>query len=259
MKTAAHKLSRFFLLLGLLAVAVPLLAEVPARQATTEGMSRQTENENDPEFYLQLIGNMQEKKLYFASIAHLDAFDLRWPGDARATLLRGDALREVGYLERARAIYQNMLKTAPSAGAYHGLGIIASRQGDTTAALVALARANQLAPTSAAILNDLGYAQLLAGQLDDARLSLHKASELDPKNSRAGANLALLYVVIGQADKAQSIMNWYQLPEVQRQEITRKAGDIASGREKKMLDSVNVPENMKKIDKVEGATPSLRE
>jgi len=253
MKTAAHHLSRFFLLLGLLAGSAALFAQTPARPGAAEGAARQAENENDPEFYLQLIGNMQDKKLYFASIAHLDAFDLRWPGDPRAALLRGDALREVGYLDRARAIYQGMLKNAPSAGAYHGLGIIASRQGDAPAALAALARANQLAPTSSAILNDLGYAQLLAGQRDDARLSLHKASELDPKNARAGANLALLYAVIGQPEKAQSIMNWYQLPATQRQEILRKAGEISGGGEKKMLDSVQLPENGQKIDKVEAA------
>lgn len=254
MKTAARHLSRVLLLLALLAGSSALFAETPFRPAGAEGAARQAENENDPEFYLQLIGNMQDKKLYFASIAHLDAFDLRWPGDARAALLRGDALREVGYPERARAIYQGMLKSAPSAGAYHGLGIIASRQGDAPAALAALSKANQLAPTSSAILNDLGYAQLLAGLPDDARLSLHKASELDPKNARAGANLALLYVVIGQPERAQSIMNWYQLPEAQRQEIVRKAGEISGGREKKMLDSVPLPENRQKIDKVEAAT-----
>lgn len=259
MKTAKPYLLHFFLLLGLCAGSAPLRAEIPARQVAAEGAARQGENENDPEFYLQLIGNMQEKKLYFASIAHLDAFDLRWPGDSRAALLRGDALREVGYLDRARAIYQNMLKTAQSAGAYHGLGIVASRQGDSAGALVALVKANQLAPTSSAILNDLGYAQLLAGQLDDARLSLHKASELEPKNGRVGANLALLYGVIGQLEKAQSIMNWYQFPEAQRQEISRKAGEIAYGREKKMLDSVKLPDGRQKIDRVEAATPSLRE
>lgn len=259
MKTAAHHLSRFLLLLALLAGAAPLQAEISARQTAAEGASRQTENENDPEFYLQLIGNMQEKKLYFASIAHLDAFELRWPGDARAALLRGDALREVGYLDRARSIYEGMLKTAQSAGAYHGLGIIASRQGDTVAALAALAKANQAAPTASAILNDLGYVQLLAGHLDDARLSLHKATELDPKSGRAGANLALLYLVIGQSEKAQNIMNWYQLPEAQRQEIFRKANDITSRSDKKMLDSIKLPENKQKIDKVEGASPNIRE
>jgi len=259
MKTATPFLLHFFLLLGLCTASSPLLAEIPTRQIAAEGGARQGEKENDPEFYLQLIGNMQEKKLYFASIAHLDAFDLRWPGDARAALLRGDALREVGYLDRARAIYQNMLKTAPSAGANHGLGIIASRQGDTASALVALAKANQLAPTNGAILNDLGYAQLLAGQLDDARLSLHKASELDPKNARIGANLALLYGVIGQPEKAQSIMNWYQFPVAQRQEISRKAGEFAYGREKKVLDSVKLPDSGQKIDRVEGAAASLRE
>lgn len=257
MKTAASYLPRFVLLLGLLVASALLFAQTAVRPADTDGAPRQVGNENDPEFYLQLIGNMQDKKLYFASIAHLDAFDLRWPGDSRAALLRGDALREVGYLERARVIYQGMLKIAPSAGAYHGLGIIASRQGDTAAALAALSKANQLAPTSSAILNDLGYAQLLTGQLDDARLSLHKASELDPKNGRAAANLVLLYIVIGQADKAQSIMNWYQLPEAQRQEIVHKAGEIASGREKKMLDSVQLSESKQKIDKVEAATQGI--
>lgn len=193
-----------------------------------ERSPRQPDMENDPDLYLKLISEMQEKKLYFASLAHLDAFDKRWPANPKAALMRADALRETGYLGKATALYQTLLSGPQAAGAYHGLGILAARNGDNKAALAALQKANRLQPTSSLILNDLGYIQLLAGQLDDARLSLHMATELDPKDTRAGANLALLYLLDNKSERAAGIMQWYQLPETQRKDIYNKAESLSA-------------------------------
>jgi Flp pilus assembly protein TadD len=183
--------------------------------------------ENDPDLYLQLIDRLQGKHLFFASLAHLDAFDKRWPGNPRAILLRADALREVGYLDKAGALYEGLLNGPLAASALHGLGLIASRKDDLKAALQALTRASELDPTSAALLNDLGYVQLLQQQMADAGFNLHKATELDPKNARAGANLALFYMVDNKPARAEGIMDWYRLNEKQRKEIIDKAAALA--------------------------------
>ncbi|MBS1159732.1 MAG: tadD [Proteobacteria bacterium] len=262
MKFSRHALLPLFVALSLLTVGGACRAEnspLPAAMASEEAGGPSPEAENDPQLYLQLIARMQEKNLYFASLAHLDAFERRWPGNARAALLRGDALRETEYFERAKAIYRNLLKGEQSAAAYHGLGIIAARQGDQRAALEALEKANQLAPTNVFILNDLGYSQLLAGRADDARLSLHKAAELDQRNSRVGGNLALLYLLENKPERAQGIMKWYQLPDSKRQEIYRKFQELQAVKAKSGDESAEFDANKQKIDKVEGAPRSARE
>lgn len=240
----------------LLAGMSPGLAELPAGSSGSLAgdAERRGDAENDPELYLQLIAGMQEKNLYFASLAHLDAFDRRWPGNVRAALLRGDALRETGYFERAKAVYRTLLKSDLSAGAYHGLGLIAGRQGDQAGALEALEKANQLAPTSVPILNDLGYVQLIGARLDEARLSLHKAAELDQKNVRVGSNLALLYLLDKKPERAGSIMKWYQLPEAHRQEIYRKSQEMMKTYPGGQVLSTEISAAGQKIDKVESYT-----
>lgn len=208
------------------AEALPVAATEQERQ-NDDGTSRQ-DVEKNPRLYLQLIVGMQAKGLYFASLAHLDAFDRHWQGNPRAALLRADALRETGYPDQASAIYQTLLRGDEAARAYHGLGIIAGRRNDRGAAIGALTSANRLDPTNTAILNDLGYLQLLDGQRDAARVNLHKATELDPKDERAGANLALLYLVEDKRERAVDIMQWYKLPEANRKQIYAKAGELAS-------------------------------
>lgn len=216
-------MSRVRLSLLILALAVAIPAAAVGVDLPDNGQPRAQDMENDPDLYLQLIAGMQGKNLHFASLAHLEAFDKRWPGNARAALLRGDALRETGYLDKAAVIYRTLLASPQSAGAYHGLGIIAGRRGDPRSALANLEQASRLAPTSAPILNDLGYMQLVAGQRDEARLSLHKATELDSGNARAGGNLALLYLLEDKPERAAGIMQWYQLPESHRKEIFSQA------------------------------------
>ncbi|MGE5469486.1 MAG: hypothetical protein ACM3X0_01680 [Bacteroidota bacterium] len=254
-------LPRLCLLLCLLGAHGLGRAESPLGASALSGEEagqRQQDAENDPELYLQLIAGMQEKNLYFAALAHLDAFDRRWPGNSRAALLRADALRETAYLERAKAIYRSLLQGEQSAGAFHGLGIIAGRQGDRPAALEAMGKANQLAPTNVAILNDLGYLQLLDGQLDEARLSLHKAAELDQRNARVGGNLALLYLLDKKPERAAGIMKWYQLPESSRQEIYRRAGEAGGGVADAAHKTAEFDAAGEKIDKVEAVPPQPR-
>lgn len=197
------------------------------RPRAEEVQARTQDMETDPDMYLQLIGRMQDKNLFFASLAHLDAFDHRWPGNQKAILLRADALRETGYLDKAATLYEGLRNGPVSASAHHGIGLIASKKGDMNAALLALVKANDLSPTDAGILNDLGYIQLTLHQMPEAGFNLHKATELDPKNGRAGANLALFYLLDNKPAHAQGIMDWYKLTDRQRKEIAVKAAGLA--------------------------------
>lgn len=235
MKPANRPLLPLFVLLAacVAGMAGQSMAASPATPSAVEANSAETAQaptpdlDSNPEMYLELIARLQAKSLYFASLAHLDAYDRRWPDQPRATLLRADALRETGYPNKASALYESLLQGSLAAEAQYGLGLIATKQGDLNTALLALHRANQLAPTNAAILNDLGYVQILLQQLGDAGFNLHKATELDPKNIRAGANLALYYLLSDKPERAAGIMDWYRLKEAQRKEITDKAVELA--------------------------------
>lgn len=256
-----RRVARVIAVLGLLgtfpfavaanAVVAPARPDVEALASEDNSALQRQGMENDPGIYLQLIEGMQNKSLYFASLAHLDAFDRRWPNNPRASLLRADAMREAGYSDKALALYQGLLQGALSGSAYHGLGMIAAKKGDLPAALAALLRANQLDPTSAPILNDLGYIQLLNRQMDDASFSLHKATELDSKNTRAGANLALLYLLENKPERAEGVMNWYKLPEQHRKEIRDKARGLLSPPKKVVAGEAQPPAVTHKNEKSE--------
>lgn len=177
----------------------------------------------NPTLYLELIQGMQQKRLHYAALAHLDAFDSRWPARPEAALLRADALRETGQPEAAKAIYQPLLKGPLAAGAYHGLGLIAVRAGDLAGGAAALGHAAALAPTDVGVLNDQGYTLLLLNDLAAAKLALFKAAELDAGNKRVGANLALYFYLDGQAEQARQVIQRYGLPARIQEDIRRKA------------------------------------
>lgn len=182
-----------------------------------------------PEVYLQLIAGMQQRGLYYASLAHLDAFDARWPRRADAALLRANALRETEQTEAARALYQNLLNGRLAAQAQHGLGLIAMKAGDLEEGSAALNRAAALAPVDVAILGDQGYAYLMLGKYQEARVALFKAAELDAANKRIGANLVLLMELTGQFGQAQELMQRYDLSPRVRDEILARAAEIKIG------------------------------
>lgn len=205
-------------------------AEQPGKpqMAGTAELNEQTLAQK-PDVYLQLISGMQQRGLYYAALAHLDAFEARWPSRADAILLRAHAQRETGQTEAAKASYGKLLDGPLAARAYHGLGLIAMRAGNLEEGSTALNRAAALAPTDAAILGDQGYAYLMLGKIDDARLALFKAAELDDGNKRIGANLALLLVLSGKIEQAHDLMQRYNLAPRAREEILARAAEVRTG------------------------------
>ena len=161
--------------------------------------------ERSQELYLIVVQNLRKEGQSHAALAYLDDYDMRFPDDPRARLLRADLLVDVGAHAEAAAIYRDFLddrKLAP--GAYAGLGHVAAAGDDWRAAQTAFAEAAQRQPVNAKYLNALGFAQLMNGDLRGALFSLRKANELAPANATFRNNLVLALKLSGQeADAAR--------------------------------------------------------
>ncbi len=111
--------------------------------------------------------------------------------DALYTL--GRTAHGAGQIALAGQHYVQTLKMAPDhVGALNGLAVIYAQTDRTDEALKLFARASALAPISAHIRNNTGYALMRDGRLDEAEVALNKARELDPSNAQTQQNLALL-------------------------------------------------------------------
>lgn len=219
------------------AAAVVLLLGACATKENGYGVSAQTERAalmqaadqkqsvpDTPGMYLGLIQRMQGQGLYFASLAHIDAYDKTFGAIPESILLRADALRMTDQPVASAAVYTQLLKTPLAARGYRGLGLIAVAAGDFDRAAQVLAQASDLAPTDASLLSDLAYAKLRSGDVVGARVPLMKAAELDQRNPKIVSNLALYLIAAGRTQDAQRLMNQQHLPADIRKDI---AGDAA--------------------------------
>lgn len=201
-------------------------AQMQAEIARQDAASQPPVDLDNRVTYLRVVSQMQQKGLYFASLAHIDALQQRWGSDPESSLLRADALRQTGQPEAARGIYGPLLSTSVKAKAAHGLGLLAGRAGDLTAATDYLQQANRAAPTDPAILNDLGYVLMQQGRWTEARVPLLKASELQDDNPRVWSNVALYLTLDGQPEQALSVMDKHQVPDTSRLQIAELARTI---------------------------------
>lgn len=182
--------------------------------------------QDDKQLYLELITQMQRQGAWYASLAHVDAYRQRYGDSPALRLLQADALRETGQLPGAQTLYTSLTNGPQAAAAWHGLGLIAVRNGDDTQGEQALARAVQLQPLNTGYLGDLGFARLRAGQLEQAREPLAKAAELAPGNVKANANLAVYALLRNDTATAERIFSSAALPEAARQEVRRLAQQL---------------------------------
>ncbi|SVD48577.1 uncharacterized protein METZ01_LOCUS401431, partial [marine metagenome] len=99
----------------------------------------------------------------------------------------------VGQLEQARKNYLAVLQSDPySTDALHGLGQIASQNGDNKLSVFYLERAAAIDKNRPDVLADLGVAYRLIGNLVRAELNLKKAIILQPENPHFHYNLGLV-------------------------------------------------------------------
>ncbi|WP_175777566.1 pilus assembly protein [Burkholderia anthina] len=181
-----------------------------------------------PAMYLNLIQRMQTQGLYYASLAHIDAYDKTYGASPDTILLRADALRMTDQPAASAAAYTQLLKTPLAARGYRGLGLIAGAAGDFGQAVQALTQASDLAPTDASLLSDLAYAKLRNGDVVGARVPLMKAAELDQHNPKIVSNLVLYLLAAGHAPDAQRLMNQQHLSADIRKDISNDAAKIAT-------------------------------
>ncbi|QQK04041.1 pilus assembly protein [Burkholderia sp. Bp9017] len=181
-----------------------------------------------PAMYLNLIQRMQAQGLYYASLAHIDAYDKAYGVSPDTILLRADALRMTDQPAASAAAYTQLLKTPLAARGYRGLGLIAGAAGDFDHAVQALTQASELAPTEASLLSDLAYAKLRNGDVVGARVPLMKAAELDQHNPKIVSNLVLYLLAAGRSSDAQRLMNQQHLPVDIRKDISNDAAKIAT-------------------------------
>lgn len=205
--------------------------DAAASQRTDEAIMRQQVANKEPQadqrgMYLSMIREMQAKGLYFASIAHVDAFEQKYGTAADVQLLRAHGLREAGQSAESEAVYRKLLTSTSGAAASQGLGLIAGARGDYAGAVAALREAARLDPTNPSIVGDLGYALLRQGDLAGARLPIAQAAELAPGNVKIIGNLALYLLVSGDAGRAEAVMERGKLSPAARAAVLRLASEM---------------------------------
>lgn len=203
-------------------------AGVQADRAAAQAASAKEPAPDTPGMYLALIDRMQRQGLYYASLAHIDAYEKQYGATPDSTLLRADALRETRQSEASARAYRALLSTTLAAQGYHGLGLLAGAAGDFREASRQLTQAVALAPTDAATLSDLGYALLREGDVTDARVPLMQAAELDAHSMRIKSNVALLILAQGQTKEARAWMDEQRFTEPVRSALRADAAKVAS-------------------------------
>lgn len=198
-------------------------------QAERQAMIQQANRDPAPDtpgMYLGLIDKMQSQGLYYASLAHIDAYEKQYGVTPDTILLRADALRMTAQPAAANEAYTQLLKTPLAARGYWGIGLLAGEQGDFGHAAQELQQAVQLMPTDAGMLSDLGYARLRGGDVEGARVPLMKAAELDQQNRKIASNVILLMLVDGHVADAKAAMVQLDLSPDVRAAIGKQAESV---------------------------------
>jgi Flp pilus assembly protein TadD len=178
--------------------------------------------------YLSMIRDLQAKGSYYASLAHIEAFEQQHGAAPDVELMRAQAQREIGQTGDAEAIYARLLDTEAGAGAAQGMGLLAGARGDYGTAVRYLRQAAKKDPTNAAIVSDLGFALLRQGQTREARMPILQAAELAPDNAKILANLALLMLVSGDEARAVVVMDKAGLSTEARAAVRSLAQEISA-------------------------------
>lgn len=197
------------------------------REAALSQSTRKEDAPDTPGMYLALIDRMQTQGLFYASLAHIDAFEKQYGATPDTWLLRADALRQTGQPQASGEAYAKLLNTPLAARGYRGIGLLAGRAGEFAKASEAFDTASKLQPTDAFTLSDLGYARLRLGDVQGARVPLMKAAELAQGDPKVLSNVALFLLADNQPAAAQGLIAQQKFtPDVQ-QDIRVDAQRIA--------------------------------
>lgn len=205
------------------------------RAAMMQAAADKTDPPDTPGMYLRLIAQMQSQGLYYASLAHIDAYEKQYGVSPDTILLRADALRATNQPAASAAAYTQLLNTPLASRGHRGLGLLAGAQGNFEQAEQQLEQASTLAPTDALTLSDLAYARMRDGNLQGSRVPLLKAAELDQSSPKIISNLALYLLANGHTQDAQKLMNQQKLPSQVQAEIRSDAVKVNSAGQRRQL------------------------
>lgn len=204
------------------------ISDAAANQAAEQHALAEKEKPDSATVYLALIEQMQQKGMYFASLAHLDQYERSYGTSPKTTLMRADALRATDQLPASESAYRALIGTPLAAQGYRGLGLIAGARGDFDSAAQALAKAAETNPTDSQLLSDLAYALMRSGDLAGARVPMMKAAELDQKSPKVMGNLALYLLADGQTKNANGLMDAQNMPKDVRDAVRKDAQSVAA-------------------------------
>ncbi|MCK9507218.1 MAG: pilus assembly protein [Pigmentiphaga sp.] len=196
--------------------------------ARFEQQQEQAESGVDqPGLYAGLIREMQGKGLYFASLAHLDAYVQRFGRSDEVELMRADAYRHTQQFEASAKIYRSLLTSQVAAFAWQGLGLIAAAGNHYAQASTHFAEAVRRNPTDAAMVADYGFSLLKQGRVDEARVPVVQAAELAPGSTKIVGNLAIYLYLKSNAAAAEAVMDKAAFSDESRRAIRQLAQQIA--------------------------------
>ncbi|BAP13083.1 MAG: hypothetical protein AOY29_10670 [Alcanivorax borkumensis] len=179
---------------------------------------------SDPEGMvdLEMVDSLMSKSRPYAALAQLQ----KAPQENQEYWSRyGRLLAETGDLSRAKTVFTVLRDECKSGEAYHGLGIVAMKQGDLSEAMDLFRYSVNALPASGKVRNDYGYALLVSGDYEKAQYHLRTALELQNGQGVARQNLAIAYILGGNERGIAMLKEQYGF---KRSELER-AERLASG------------------------------
>ncbi|MBS1188256.1 MAG: uncharacterized protein H6R10_48 [Rhodocyclaceae bacterium] len=173
---------------------------------------------------LGMIRQLVDEGRPYAALAHLDATGAKGPG---ADQLRADILRRTGRPDEARALYRGLLATCLAPAGHHGLGLLAGQEGRIQDSVNELRQARLGLPADPRVRSDLGYALMLAGDLEGARHEFLTARDLAPEDRKAALNLLLLYYRQGNEAEAEAQARRYEVGTDELTKLREEAARLA--------------------------------
>ena len=193
------------------------------RQEMDDARKKAPEKE---QLLVMTIKEAQDQGRYFASLAFIDEYDVKYGKSPEVEILRAEALRKTDQHAQSEEIYRRLTKTRQKAQAWHGLGLMAGQRGDFVEAAKNLENASSAAPSDAVILSDLAYARMRMGDIEGARIPIGKAAELMPQSPKVLSNMALYLLVRGATPAAEQVMQSANLSQQARQQIYAIADQV---------------------------------
>lgn len=213
------------LVLPLLGCATPNVSGSASDRAMLDAARGPEENRR---LHTDLIREMIQQDRLYAGLAHLEAQQKEFGDSRELRLLRAEILRKLGRNDEAEDLYRDLLDTRHAGLAEHGLGLIYAPR-SLGLGVRHLRRAVKLRPTDARIRNDLGYALMRQGKLDEARLHLATAFQLEDGADLSRNNYILVLLLDGDEAEARRVAANAQVTASLMTRLRERAQNIKSG------------------------------